>query len=212
MTNDFFHFKNLWHKDEIGRPIPYDMNVFDTFEEYRENEPHQWFSRFTVRFKGTDGALDEPDIFNDPNEVFTLVNFYCQQKGSPKVLYVKHKGQHRHFVGLKFVGLDGWYNAEHFSIVPSKESLDNPFKIILTDPPPTPPERGTPEFKQLFKETGGACLVQSHTEKSLNVDGELYADEFNYLNHIIVTRTPEQYPKWLTELLNKPSTAKPKKK
>ena len=205
MANDFFINNNLYHKDEGGRPIPYDPNIFEDFEEYRENDPHQWFDRFAVRFKGTDGTLDEPDIFNDPNEVFTLVNHYSQQKGSPRVLYVKYKGQHRHFVGIKIVGLDGWYNAKHFSICPSKESIDNPFKIILKDPPPTMPEQGTLEYNQLYKETGGTCVIQAQQLDEYN-------DTFNYIAHLQVTRTPEQYPKLLTDLLNKPSTAKPRKK
>ena len=198
---NWFHFKNMWtvvNKD-TDSPFthPFDVNVYEGYEEYRDGEPEQWLTGFNIRFTGTE---DEPlPIFGDPNEVFTKTNIYWMSEPS-KVIYYEGK----HYVGVKVAGLDDWYDARYFSSGSLKEEIDNFFKIVLTDPPKTAPERGTVQYKQLYKETGGTCVIQS-------TEGE-YNESFDYIEHLRVTRTPEQYPKWLTELLNKPSTAKPKKK
>ena len=197
----WFHFKNTWAlvNDDTDTPFthPFDINEFTTYEDYRGNTPEHWLEGFSIRFTGTE---DKPiPIFGDPNEVFTKTNIYLLTSHA-KIFYYEGK----HYVGIKLSGLDDWYDAKYFTSKPIEDCIDNPFKIVLKDPPKELPERGTVEYRQLFKETGGACIVQDS-------EGE-YSSNFDYIAHLQVTRTPEQYPKWLTDLLNKPSTAKPRKK
>tara|TARA_B100001996_G_scaffold89998_1_gene66770 strand:- start:21 stop:662 length:642 start_codon:yes stop_codon:yes gene_type:complete len=198
---NWFHFKNMWaivNKDtDSVFTHPFDVNEFETYEDWRADKPEQWLQNFTVRFTGAEGK--PLPIFGDPNEVFTRTNCYYVTHHA-RVFYCEGK----HYVGIRISGLDDWYDARYFTSKAITEEIDNFFKIVLTDPPKTIPERGTVEYKQLYKETGGTCIVQ-------DVAGE-YNPNFDYLNYIQVTRTPEQYPKWLTDLLNKPSTAKPRKK
>ena len=123
-----------------------------------------------------------------------------------KVYYYNGK----HYVGIRVSGLDGVYNTSFFSSSDLKESIDSQFEIILKDPPIELPERGTPEYIQLYKESGATCIV--HDEDYDKEIGGNYVSEFDYIGYLKVTRTPEQYPKWLTDLLNKPSTAKLRKK
>ena len=197
----WFHFKNMWAVVNNGTDAEFthrfDFNELTTYEDYRANEPEQWLRGFILRFTGTE---DKPlPIFGDPNEVFTRANIYMMVRHA-KIFYYEGK----HYVGVQVSGLDDWYDARYFTSKPVTECIDNFFKIVLTDPPKELPERGSVQYKQLYKETGGTCVVQD--------DAGEYAEGFDYLNHIQVTRTPEQYPKWLTDLLNKPSTAKPRKK
>ena len=207
----WFHFKNTWAvvNADTDTPFthPFDINKYEEYSDFRANQPEQWLYGFRLRFLGAseEDVKNQPNIFSDPNEAFTRSGSYRMSQNA-KVYYYEGK----HYVGVKVSGLDGLYNTSFFTSASLKESIDTPFEIILKDPSANIPKRGTPEYLQLYKETGGACI--DHNEDADQGKGGDYAPEFDYVEYLRVTRTPEQYPKWLTDLLNKPSTAKPKKK
>ena len=208
---NWFHFKNCWVVVNKGTDCPFiapfDTTKYEEYSEYRANKPEQWLYGFRLRFLGAseEDVKNQPNIFSDPNEAFTRSGSYRMTQNA-KVYYYEGK----HYVGVRVSGLDGVYNTSFFTSASLKESIDTPFEIILKDPSTNIPKRGTPEYFQLFKETGGACIAQD--EDADQEKGGDYAPEFDYIEYLRVTRTPEQYPKWLTDLLNKPSTAKPRKK
>ena len=208
---NWFHFKNCWVVINKGTDCsftaPFDTTKYEEYAEYRANKPEQWLYGFWLRFLGAseEDVKNQPDIFSNPNEAFTRSSSYRMSQDA-KVYYSNGK----HYVGVKVSGLDGLYNSSFFTSSVIKESIDTPFEIILKDPSIDIPERGTPEYLQLYKETGATCVA--HDEDCRQGVGGDYAPSFNYIEYLRVTRTPEQYPKWLTDILNKPSTAKPRKK
>ncbi len=207
----WFHFKNMWPvvNDGTDRPFthPFDINKYEEYSDFRANQPEQWLYGFRLRFMGAseEDVKNQPDFFSDPNQVFTRSATYRSSQNA-KVYYYNGK----HYVGIRVSGLDGVYNTSFLTSSSLKESIDSPFEIILKDPPMELPERGTPEYLQLYKESGANCVA--HDEDYDKKVGGDYAPSFNYIEYLRVTRTPEQYPKWLTDMLNKPSTAKPRKK
>jgi len=208
---NWFHFKNCWVLVNRGTDSefthPFDLNEYEEYSEFRANKPEQWLYGFRLRFIGAseEDVKNQPDFFSDPNEAFTRTGSYRMSQDA-KVYYYNGK----HYVGIRVSGLDGVYNTSFFSSSDLKESIDSQFEIILKDPPMELPERGTPEYIQLYKESGATCIA--HDENYDKEIGGNYVSEFDYIGYLKVTRTPEQYPKWLTDLLNKPSTAKLRKK
>ena len=60
-------------------------------------------------------------------------------------------------------------------------------KILLNNPPPTFPTKGSIEYELLFQETGGASAIPG----------------FNYEEHIAHTRVINNMPEWLdTSIIN----------
>ena len=104
---------------------------------------------------------------------------------------------------LKIYGIDGIYNPEFFTTLQSKFRVNNPQINLLKNPPPEMPEYGTPEYRTLFKETGGNCIISSpSTDRNIDTPMEF----FDYVNHILVTRKPEELTGWGK------SSVKPKQK
>ena len=109
-----------------------------------------------------------------------------------EIFYAKGKFH----VGIRINGTEGLYYPNHFTTIAHKDQVDteNP-GILLKDPPPKVPEYWSKEYKLLYKERGG------------NIN-----EAFEYVDYIRVTRKPEEYPEWLTKMLNESSKAKPRKK
>ncbi len=195
----YFKFNNLWHYEVAGNDsnfMPFDPSIYATYREFRHDKPEQWMAGWELRYKGAteEEVSKQSSIYSDPNEVFVKGIWY----GLVTRDIVYYEGSH--FVTLKIHGIDGLYNPTFFTTLPSKESIHNPFKILLKNPSKEMPEYGTPEYRILFKETAGGCVVGAGNDESLEF--------FDYIGHLMVTRKPEELPDWLKER----SKAKPKKK
>ncbi len=77
-----------------------------------------------------------------------------------------------------------------------EEIYENPLtkaKIVLDNPPPELPKKGSIEYELLFQETGGASAVPG----------------FNYEEHIAHTRTKNDLPEWLDKsIINEAANSK----
>jgi len=188
----FFNHKNLWYTiPEDGNQMPFDPNVYpDGYAQFRSDKPEQWMVKWNIRFlKAKQEQVDNQyDLYDDPNEVFVCGMNYSLV--SSKVYYIKPGV---HCVGLKIYGIDGIYNPEFFTTLQSKFRANNPQINLLKNPPPEMPEYGTPEYRTLFKETGGNCIISSPSTDP-NIDKPM--EFFDYVNHILVTRKPEELTGW----------------
>jgi len=203
MTIDFnrqryFRFNNLWHLEKEGNDsnlMPFDPNLYpDGYSEFRNSTPEHWMPKWSVRFvKAYPKQVDlQYDLYSDPNEVFVCGIYY--QIESSKVYYVKSAGVH--CVGLEIYGIDGIYNPEFFTTLQSKFRVNNPQHNLLKNPPPEMPKYGTPEYRTLFKETAGTCVISS--------PGDPNVEYFDYIGHILVTRKPDERPSWIKPFAPKP--------
>ena len=195
----YFSFRNLWHYQKAGndsRFMPFDPKIYSSYREFRDHKPEQWLDGWELRYKGAteEEVSKQSSIYSDPNEVFVKGIWYGMI--TQEIIYYEGK----HFVVLKIHGIDGLYNPDFFTTMVSKESIHNPFKILLKNPPKEMPEYGTPEYRILFKETAGGCVV--------GAGGDDVLEFFDYIGHIMVTRKPEELPDWLKES----SKSKPKNK
>jgi len=195
IAQKYFIFNNLWHYEKAGNDsntMPFDPSIFPSYREFRNDKPEQWLDGWELRYKGAteEEVSKQSSIYDDPNEVFIKGIWY----GLVNADIVYYEGSF--CVTLKMHGIDGLYNPEFFTTLTSKESIDNPFKILLDNPPKEMPVYGSPEYRILFKETAGKCVIGAGN------DGELQF--FDYIGHLMVTRKPEELPDWLKE----PSKAK----
>ena len=176
--------------------MPFDPKIYSSYNEFRDHKPEQWLDGWQLRYKGAteEEVSKQSSIYSDPNEVFIKGIWYGMI--TQEIVYYEGK----HFVVLKIHGIDGSYNPDFFTTMVGKESIHNPFKILLKNPPKEMPEYGTPEYRILFKETAGGCVVGAGGDKTLEF--------FDYIGHIMVTRKPEELPDWLKES----PKAKPKNK
>tara|TARA_B100001996_G_scaffold112512_1_gene85178 strand:- start:74 stop:772 length:699 start_codon:yes stop_codon:yes gene_type:complete len=190
----FFNYKNLWHTKEDGNQMPFDPDVYpDGYAQFRSDKPEQWMVKWNVKFlKAKQEQVDNQyDFYDDPNEVFVSGMNYTLL--TSKVYYIKPGV---HCVGLEIYGIDGIYNPEFFTTLLSKFRANNPQINLLKNPPPEMPEYGTPEYRTLFKETGGNCII-SLPSTDPNVDNATIPMKFfDYANHILVTRKPEELIGW----------------
>lgn len=187
----FFNYKNLWHTKEDGNQMPFDPKVYPHgYSQFRNDNPEQWMVKWSVRFlKAKQEQVDNQyDLYADPNEVFVSGMSYTLL--SSKVYYIKPGV---HCVGLEIYGIDGIYNPEFFTTLQTKDRSNNPQINLLKNPPPEMPEYGTPEYRTLFKETAGNCVISSPTtDPDINVPMKF----FDYVGHIMVTRNPEELIEW----------------
>jgi len=185
-----FVWRNAWYKHPDGYIAQYNTDVYATKSESLNDRPEKWENSFKVFYIGNDLEYDK-DIFDDPSEVFLKYKDYMLKKGS-EIFYSKGKFH----IGIRIDGTEGLYYPNHFTTIAPKEEFDteNP-GILLKDPPSEVPDYWSKEYKLLYKEHGG------------NIN-----DAFEYVDYIKVTRKPEEYPEWLTKMLNAPSKAKLRKK
>ena len=183
----------------------YPKDEYEDYPSYLDDRPQDWYRTMIVRYIGgsDEDIQNQPSIYGDPEKVFNVGETYVIIANS-RVLY--HEGEH--LVGIQVYGVSEYYNPKFFtSNMHEDKNYNIPFKIYLENPPPELPELYSDDYYKLFKETSGNCIG-----RSLDLDN--WGDGFNYIGHIRVTRTEDQYPDWLKELLkneNKPSTAVLKK-
>lgn len=183
----------------------YPEDEYEDYPQYIQDRPQDWFRAMICRYIGgsPEDIQNQPSIYADPERVFNVGETY-NIISFPRVLY--HEGEH--LVGIQIYGLPEYYNPKFFtSDIHEDKNYDIPFKIYLENPPPEFPELYSDDYYLLYKETSG-----NSTGRSLDIGGE--GANFPYVDHIRVTRTEDQYPDWLKDLLkneNKPSTAVLKK-
>tara|TARA_A100000164_G_scaffold297790_1_gene272130 strand:+ start:79 stop:774 length:696 start_codon:yes stop_codon:yes gene_type:complete len=203
-----FHWKNLYRYDpESGVEHSYDHKKYEYIQASYDTMPHQWQYCWNV-FYDPDKEYDE-EIFDDPTELLVDSVQYTLSENS--IIFYKNGKFH---LGIKIFGSEHLYDARCFSTVCPTENRDTPFKIFLKDPPPEVPDYWTEDYKLLFKETSGKCVVctwQLDTKGNKIKTNNDMTSEFDYVMHIRDTRKPEQWPDWLKILVEseaQPSTAK----
>ena len=183
----------------------YPEDEYQDHAQYLQDRPQDWYRTMFVRYIGgsDEDIQNQPSIYGDPERVFNVGEIYNIVAYS-RVLY--HEGEH--LVGIQVYGLPEYYNPKFFtSDMHEDKNYDKPFKIYLENPPPEFPQLYSNDYYLLFKETSGNCIGRS-------LDLDYKGENFQYIDHIRVTRTEDQYPDWLKELLknqDKPSTAVLKK-
>lgn len=183
----------------------YPEDEYEDYPSYIVDRPQDWYKTMIVRYIGgsDEDIQNQSSVYGDPERVFNVGETYVLIDYS-RVLY--HEGEH--LVGIQIYGLPEYYNPKFFtSDIHEDKNYNIPFKIYLENPPPELPELYSDDYYKLYKETSGNSIGRS-------LDLENIGGTFDYIAHIRVTRTEDQYPDWLKELLkneNKPSTAVLKK-
>jgi len=198
-----FNHKNTWTNEaEPNTPIrlvPFDKEKYFGLPESLHDQPITWRRNWVVFYLG--GEYDE-NLYDDPKD--TLCQYQRYTLGSNAVLKYKNG---KYYTAIEIHGIDGQYDPSCFTTDYLKETVDvETVGNLLKDPPEDVPEYGTPEYRQLFKETAGNIAP-------LGVNPSMMQE--NYVRHLKVTRKPEEYPQWLKELVeseNAPSKAKLKNK
>ena len=198
-----FNFKNTW--SNIAEPntsialVPYDNEQYESLPESLHDQPIAWRKYWIVFYLG--GEYDK-NLYDDPQEVFCKNQRYTLKSDS----ILKYKNG-KYYVSVEIEGIDGQYDPSCFTTMFHRENVDvENVGILLKDPPADVPEYGTKEYRLLYKETAGNIAP---------LFSELSVMQNTYVQHIKVTRKPEEYPQWLKELVereNAPSKAKLKKK
>ncbi len=198
-----FNYRNTWVEALHGTDkflMPYDFNEYPSMPESYHDRPEKWLRHWRVFYLGENDY--NADVFDNPKEVFCINQSYYLYSNT-KIVY----SNGRYYTGVKINGIDGIYDTKCFTTLTHKEQVDvESTGNLLVDIPKDIPKFGTPEYRILFKETCGSIA------SCPGEDIEVQIDSFAYVQYIIETRKPEEYPKWLSEMLNAPSKAKPKKK
>ena len=198
-----FNFRNTW--TNIAEPnttihlVPYDVEQYFSLPESLHDQPITWRKHWFVFYLG--GEYDE-DLYDDADEVLCKYQKYILKSDA----ILKYKNG-KYYTSIEIHGIDGQYNPDCFTTVTLKETVDvetggNLLKDLTADVP----EYGTKEYRILFKETAGNIAPIGSDQSMI---------QQHYINHIKVTRKPEEYPQWLKELVeseNAPSKAKLKNK
>lgn len=197
-----FFFRNaMWFEKRTGVYYEYDIIKYISKQEIFNDQPHFWEKNWRIRFIGcTDEQLSNqhPIFVKNINDILAVGQVYAL-KDHAKFYFDKES--QKDIVGLEFYGLEfcGLFNPEFFETLKEPSVYqENPFEIILKNPPENYPEYGSEEYLQLFKETAGNS-VGTHGDEEIG-------GHFDYVDHIRVTRKPEEYPEWLKEA-GKPSKA-----
>ena len=198
-----FKFRNTW--TNIAEPntpislVSYDVEQYSSLPESLHDQPITWRKNWFVFYLG--GEYDE-DLYDDAEEVLCKYQKYILKSDA----ILKYKNG-KYYTSIEIHGIDGQYNPDCFTTLTLQETVDvETVGNLLKDPPVDVPEYGTHEYRLLFKETGGSIDSISSTASDR---------QKTYIDHIKVTRKPEEYPQWLKELVeseNAPSKAKLKNK
>ena len=205
-----FFFRNamyIHHWDKVY--YDYDITKYVSEQDWLNPFPFKWIKGWGVRFLGaTQEQIDnQNDIYQDPRDALIVGQVYALEEDA--TIHYDRK-INKCITILDIYGLRefGRFNPDFFETKnePSVE-MYHPFEILLKDPPKELPDIKSKEYIQLFKETGGTIAGRT-------LDEDIYYN-FDYIGYIKVTRKPEQYPDWLTEMIEeekKPSTAIPRSK
>jgi len=205
-----FFFRNAMYVDKIKKEYyEYDIIKYVGKEDWLNPFPFKWEKGWQIRYVGaTQEQIDnQNDLYLDPREYFVLGRIYALTEDA--IIHYDTKLK-KCIVTLDVYGLSqfGKFNPDFFETLnESTVESDNPFQIILKNPPKELPDLKSKEYIQLFKETAGNIAGRTLDENAY--------DNFDYIGHIKVTRKPEEYPDWLTEMIEeekKPSTAIPRSK
>tara|TARA_B100001113_G_C20976056_1_gene563969 strand:- start:127 stop:837 length:711 start_codon:yes stop_codon:yes gene_type:complete len=205
-----FFFRNAMYVDKIEKQYyEYDIVKYVSKEEWLNPLPFKWEKGWSVRYLGAtqEQVNNQNDLYLDPREYLVLGQDYALKQNA--IIHYDRR-INKFITMLDIYGLSqfGKFNPDFFeTLSESSVAVENPFEIILKDPPKGLPDLNSKEYIQLFKETSGNIVGRT-------LDENVY-DNFNYIGHIKVTRKPEEYPDWLTEMIEeekKPSKAIPRSK
>ena len=175
---------------------PFDKENYECDRDAWDKEPLKWMDSSQIRFTGaTQEQVDnQHEIFEDPNEVFNAhIKYYLKRS---KVIVLKKESEYESLIVLEICGLSGYYNPEFFCYgMKGGEDVPGGFTIYLKNPPTEDKLTiDSIEWKQLYKETDG-----TYANRGEMPEDEHKIEEFSvrYIQHIVHTRTPEQFPDWL---------------
>ena len=173
----------------------FDIEKYECNKDAWDKEPLKWGYSEQIRFTGaTQEQVDnQHEIFEDPNEVFNKnIRYYLKRS---KVIVVKKESEYKSLIVLEIWGLPGYYNSEFFNYTLKGEDVPPGFTIYLKNPPTEDKLTiDSIEWKQLYKETDGTYVNRGELPED-----EYKTEEFSerYIQHIVHSRTPEQFPDWL---------------
>tara|TARA_B100001094_G_scaffold193767_1_gene187650 strand:+ start:261 stop:974 length:714 start_codon:yes stop_codon:yes gene_type:complete len=205
-----FIFRNAMYIHHLDKTYyDYDITKYVSEQDWLNPLPFKWKRGWGIRFLGaTQEQIDnQNDLYIDPREYLIVGQIYALVEDA--IIHYDEK-LNKCVVILNIYGLSqfGKFNPDFFETLEvASVEMYHPFEILLKDPPKELPDIKSKEYIQLFKETAG-------TVSGRTLDENIY-DNFDYIGYIKVTRKPEQYPDWLTEMIEeekKPSTAIPRSK
>ena len=209
LPKEFFFRNAMWFDNLHGKYYEYDIIKYVSKEDWLNPIPCRWEKGWSVRYLGAtqEQVNNQSDLYLDPREYFVIGQQYALKEDA--IIHYDNS-LNKSIVMLNIYGLSqfGKFNPDFFETTgESSVEIDNPFHIILKNPPKELPDLKSKEYIQLFKETSGNVCGRT-------LDEDVYSN-FDYINHLKVTRKPEEYPDWLTEMIEeekKPSTAIPRSK